>query len=171
MKTCRGCGSELVVGVNWTDGSSSRSDYRCSDCEATRQQRNNEAGYRAHRVSVAIERYSLLAFERGGECEDHWANFGRAEPYSPELRAMFQWDHRYGPKSFRLNIAAFERSMEGLRAETAKCAFVCGNCHLLATQRSYYATVKPDWVLSRRTYRVDRSAHAALMEEYRASQR
>lgn len=129
MRTCYRCGVELVEGVNWLPYNARRPHYVCDACEQVRHDLLTARG---------IERYDRIALTRG-ECLDHIANFGYRQPYEPRLRAMFQYDHRYGPKKFSLNIHQFTlRLTETFWSELAKCALVCGNCHALATQRNWH---------------------------------
>lgn len=151
MSTCRECAVELTDD-NWYPSKKKGNSRICTLCMSRYTQKREDAGYYQLRRERMAHRYSILAQERG-ECADHVSNFGVRLMYSPELRATFQWDHRFGPKSFPLSISSFTRSMPVLRAEVEKCAFICGNCHLLATQRSHFMEDKPDWLVHRRTTR------------------
>lgn len=102
----------------------------------------NDARYRRRQAS-RVRLYHAFAQERG-ECADHVQNFGERLLYSENLRALFQWDHRFGVKSFALSVSEFSRALEKLRLEIAKCAFVCANCHSLATQRNWHSYAQPN---------------------------
>lgn len=151
---CLDCGAELWPEKNWTRAHIHKKHYLCRRCSGRRKQRERDGGYAAILMARQYDRYDTLARERG-ECADHLENFGYRLLYDPEFRAIFQWDHRFGPKSFRLNASGFQRSLETLRVETDKCALVCANCHSLATQRAWVADEKPDWVINKRTTRID----------------
>ena len=145
--TCTGCTATLGDD-NWTKGAQRAGHRQCRRCA----QANNDSRYQIG-VERRRDKYNSFASERG-ECADHLSNFGYRMPYRPELRAVFQWDHRYGNKCFSLSIREWHRSVESLMEETSKCALVCANCHMLATQRAYSSEDKPDWVVNRKTRRV-----------------
>lgn len=86
-----------------------RGAYRCKRCRADRV---SEWRRRAKRVLVA---------EAGGACEECG--------YDACVAAMEF--HHLDPacKSFALSSNGVARSMDALRAEAAKCALLCANCH------------------------------------------
>jgi hypothetical protein len=146
---CIKCGVPLVSGKNWVVSNVRSRTYVCRKC---RQVIDDEVHTPRMRQRER-DRYDAFAVERG-ECADHPRNFGYHFLYSPEMRAVFQWDHRFGSKEIELSLHNFHRRISVLISETEKCALVCANCHSLATQRGW--SEGAHWLVAPR--RIDHSA-------------
>lgn len=86
-----------------------RGSYRCLEC------RSAAVSKRRRRIK------EILVAEAGGRCE--------ICGFDGHVGALHFHHRDPASKSFSLSARGYTRSLEAARAEAAKCALLCGNCH------------------------------------------
>lgn len=137
MKCCRVCNSELVIGINQTEGAARNYDWICQTCEGIRKrahyEKNKTKMVQHHKKYQLENREQILAYKRA------WYQRRRTilkrykqmkgcivcgENNPTVLQFHAPNGHKEGKVSCLIN------NWSKLKTEIARCIVVCANCHL-----------------------------------------